>query len=257
MKIPARSTRRLSSILLLSLLAFAAHADAVRIAVAANFTAAMREIAERFEAASGHRTIISYGSTGKLYTQIIHGAPFDVFLSADQHRPALLEEAGKASGRFTYATGRLVLWSRIPGQQIDRETLNIGQFNRLAIANPKTAPYGTAAVEVLRELGTYENLSSRLVIGDSIAQAFQFVASGNAELGLVALAQVSLAEHGSRWLVPETLHTPVRQDAVLLDRGNRNQAALEFIRYLESPEAQRIIQRYGYDTEPGRTAPAG
>ncbi|MCB1774907.1 MAG: molybdate ABC transporter substrate-binding protein [Gammaproteobacteria bacterium] len=240
---------RLLILLLLSLLGFATHADTVRIAVAANFTAAMRELAEHFESASGYRTVVSFGSTGKLYTQIIHGAPFEVFLSADQDRPALLEQAGRASGRFTYATGRLVLWSQAAGQDLGPETLSTVPFNKLAIANPKIAPYGTAAVEVLTNLGVYEHVRPRLVIGDSVAQAHQFVATGNAELGLVALAQVSLSDQGSRWLVPETMHSPVRQDAVLLDRGGRNPVAAAFIEYLKSPEARAIVRRYGYETE--------
>jgi molybdate transport system substrate-binding protein len=227
-----------------------AQAGEVRVAVAANFTAAMREIAASFESASGHRTIVSYGSTGKLYTQIIHGAPFDVLLSADQERPELLEQRQKASGRFTYAIGRLVLWSRTAGQDLDQQTLQTAAFKRLAIANPKTAPYGTAAVEILEELGLYPHLRPRLVVGDSIVQAHQFVATGNAELGLLALAQIALTDQGSRWLVPESLHTPVRQDAVLLARGDRNPAALAFLDYLKGPSAQGIVRRYGYETGP-------
>jgi len=250
MKTLKKPWNRLLAALLLSMVGLAAYADVVRIAVAANFTAAMREISKSFETTSDYRTLVSYGSTGKLYTQIIHGAPFEVFLSADQHRPTLLEAAGKANGRFTYATGRLVLWSQTSGLDLGRETLNHEQFNRLAIANPKIAPYGTAALEVLTGLGAYERLRPRLVIGDSVGQAYQFVATGNAELGLVALAQVSLNDRGSRWLVPETMHTPVRQDAVLLEKGNRNPAARAFIEYLKTPAAQRIIQRYGYDTGP-------
>lgn len=243
--------RRITQILVLPLLLgnSPAQAGEVRAAVAANFTAAMKEIAAQFEQSSGHRLIASYASTGKLYAQIANGAPFDVFLAADQRRPQLLEEKQLAGGRFTYAIGKLVLWSSDSGRQVDSASLSRADFNRLAIANPKTAPYGAAAVEVLRKLGAYETLKRRLIKGDSIAQTHQFVATGNAELGLVALAQIAIDDSGSRWVVDESLYTPIRQDAVLLARGRDNDAASALLDYLRSDAARAIIHKYGYGTE--------
>jgi molybdate transport system substrate-binding protein len=243
--------RTITQIFILLLLAGTSPAQAgeVRAAVAANFTAAMTEIAAQFEQASGHRLIASYASTGKLYAQIANGAPFDVFLAADQRRPQLLEEKHVADGRFTYAIGKLVLWSSDSGRQVNSTSLAQADFNKLAIANPKTAPYGAAAVEVLRKLGVYETLGNRLIKGDSIAQTHQFVATGNAELGLVALAQIALDDSGSRWVVDESLYTPLRQDAVLLARGRYNDAALALLDYLRSDAAKAITHKYGYGTE--------
>jgi len=222
-----------------------------RIAVAANFAAPAREIAHRFEDATGHRAILSFGSTGRIYAQIVHGAPFDVFLSADVERPRLAEARGWAvsGSRFTYAIGRLVLWSRDP-DRIDATpvVLRQGDFARIAIANPKTAPYGSAAVEALRALGVWRAVRPKLAQAESIAQAHSFVATGNADLGLVALAQVVLDETGSRWLVPAELHSPIRQQAVLLRRGADEPAARAFIEFLQGAEARAIVQRYGYDT---------
>jgi molybdate transport system substrate-binding protein len=224
-----------------------ARADEVKVAVAANFTAAMKEIAAGFERATGHTAVLSFGSTGKLYAQIIHGAPFAVFLAADQERPKLLENTGKAGRRFTYATGRLVLWSARPGF-VDGagKVLATSAFEHLAIANPKTAPYGAAAMEILDNQGQSMKLSQRLVRGDSIGQTHQFVATGAAELGFVALAQVVLEPKGSRWEVPQSLYTPIRQDAVLLDTGSDEPAALALIDYLKTPEARAVIERFGY-----------
>jgi molybdate transport system substrate-binding protein len=224
-------------------------AGEVKVAVAANFTAAMKEIAADFEQASGHHAVVSYGSTGKLYAQIENGAPFEVFLAADQKRPKLLEEKGKAGGRFTYAVGKLVLWSSDAKQTVDEQTLRDGGFHKLAIANPKTAPYGTAAVEILRNLGLYDALESKLVIGDTIAQAHQFVATGNAELGFVALAQIALDDGGGRWPIPDDLYSPIRQDAVLLGKGKDNPAARALLDYLRSDAVVAIIHKYGYGTE--------
>jgi molybdate transport system substrate-binding protein len=236
-----------------------ARAAEVKVAVAANFTAAMKEIAAGFERATSHKALLSFGSTGKLYAQIIHGAPFAVFLAADQERPRLLERQGEASGRFTYAIGKLVLYSA-EADLVDAEgeVLAEGAFDRLAIANPKTAPYGTAAMEVLDDLGLTARLAPRLVRGDSVAQAYQFVATGSAELGFVALAQVVLQPQGSRWEVPQSHYTPIRQDAVLLDRGADEPAALALIDYLKTPAARAIIERFGYGTEDnGGTGQAG
>jgi molybdate transport system substrate-binding protein len=238
---------------LLGLALFAANparADRVNVAVAANFTAAMKEIATAFQEATGHTAVLSFGSTGKLYAQIVNGAPFGVFLAADQARPRRLEVDGKASGRFTYATGKLVLWSADP-DLVDTEgkVLSEGTFARLAIANPKTAPYGAAAMEVLDSLGLAARLRPRLVRGDSISQTHQFVATGNAELGFVALAQVVLSPQGSRWVVPQDLYAPIRQDAVLLEAGKGQPAAEALLDYLQGPQARAIIQRYGYGVD--------
>ena len=232
-----------------------ARADEVKVAVAANFTAAMKEIAAGFEQTTGHTALLSFGSTGKLYAQIINGAPFAVFLAADQRRPKLLEDKDMASGRFTYATGRLVLWSAKPGFVDDEgKVLAAAAFDRLAIANPKTAPYGSAALEILHNQGQSTKLLPRLVRGDSIAQTHQFVATGSAELGFVALAQVVLNPQGSRWDVPQSLYTPIHQDAVLLENGADQPAALALIEYLKGPEARAIVERFGYGV--GRDVPA-
>lgn len=241
--------RTILSILFLAL-AGQASADEVKVAVAANFTAAMKEIAEAFEAETGHTALLSFGSTGKLYTQIIHGAPFEVFLAADQVRPQRLEDEGKARGRFTYATGKLVLWSKLP-DYVDAEgkVLAEGDFNRLAIANPKTAPYGAAALEVLSKLELDKKLMPKLVRGDSITQTHQFVASGNAQLGFVALAQVVLRSDRSSWKVPQALYTPIRQDAVLLKTGDDNPAAVALIGFLKSSQVQSIVGQFGYGTD--------
>ncbi len=225
-------------------------ADQVNVAVAANFTAAMKEVAAGFEKATGHKAVLSFGSTGKLYAQILHGAPFGVFLAADQERPRKLVEAGKASGQFTYANGKLVLWSKqedLIGDTAD--VLTNGGFKRLAIANPKTAPYGVAAMQVLDSLGITKAVRPKLVRGDSIAQTHQFAATGNTELGFVALAQVVLNDGGSRWIVPQAMYDPIRQDAVLLAKGTDQPAAAALLDYLKGDEARAIIERYGYGLE--------
>ena len=226
-----------------------AQADKVHVAVAANFTAAMKEIVTDFEKTTGHDAVVSFGSTGKLYAQIIHGAPFEVFLAADQVRPKLLEESNKASQGFTYAIGKLVLWSGDAGQAASEQVLRDGDFNKLAIANPKTAPYGAAAVEIMQKLGVYETLRPKLVRGENIAQTYQFVATGNAQLGFVALAQIALNDSGSHWPVPEELYSPIRQDVVLLDRGKDNPAARALLEYLRSDAAQKVVRKYGYGTD--------
>lgn len=224
----------------------------VRVAVASNFAPVMPALAERFERESGHRLQVALGASGKIYAQIRHGAPFEVFLSADADKPAQLERDGLAvpGSRFTYALGRLVLWSPQPGR-VDGEgaVLDRGHFRKLALANPRLAPYGQAAVEVLRARGLYERLQPRFVMGENIAQAHQFVASGSAELGFVALAQVrqnGLPIAGSAWIVPDALHAPIRQDAVLLEAGRRQPAAQAFLTFLRSAPARAIVQAYGY-----------
>lgn len=225
----------------------------VRVAVAANFTAPMRQIAQNFERDTGHRALLSFGSTGALYAQIRNGAPFDVFLSADDTTPARLisEGTGVAGSAFVYAQGRLMLWSATPGLVDGRgDVLKTGNFERLALANPRLAPYGAAAVQTMERLGLADALRPRWVQGENIAQVHQFVASGNAPLGFVALSQVwsgGQLSSGSGWLVPADWHEPIRQDALLLTRGQSNPAALALMRYLKSEPAQRTIRGFGYD----------
>lgn len=221
----------------------------VTVAVAANFTATAKRIAAAFAAGSEHVAVLSFGSTGKLYTQIAHGAPYDVFLAADQARPqkAIDEGLAVADSRYTYASGKLVLYST-DAALVDDEgnVLHSTRFARLAIANPDTAPYGSAAIEVLQALGVHDKVADRLVRGDNIAQTLQFVATKNAQLGFVALAQIIETRGGSRWIVPEGLYTPVRQDAVLLARGASNPAARAFMEFLKSETARDIIRAFGY-----------
>ncbi len=223
----------------------------VKVAVAANFTAVMNEIAPAFEADSGHDTVVSYGSTGKLYAQITQGAPFEVFLAADQARPQRLVEAGRAEPAFTYAIGELVLWSSDPDRIGDdgAAVLRAGDYRYLAIANPKTAPYGAAAVQILEALGLRQATAARLVQGNNIAQTYQFVLTKNAELGFVARSQVVLDARGSRWIPPQSLYDPIRQDGVRLTQGQDNPAAQAFVRYLQGPEARAVIRKYGYAVE--------
>jgi molybdate transport system substrate-binding protein len=250
-----RSRRRLAVLLgLLTLfagLAAPALAGEAQVAVAANFTQPAKKIAEAFTAATGHKAILSFGSSGQFYAQIAHGAPYEVLLSADAERPIAAERAGLAAPgtRFTYAVGRLVLFSKTPGL-VDGSgaVLRTGRFHKLAIADPATAPYGAAAIQTLQRLGVYAGVKPRLVRGASITQAYEFVATGAAELGLVALSQVAGEPGGSRWVVPETLHAPIEQQAVLLVPGQRNPAARAFLAFLKSPRAVAIIRRYGYGT---------
>ncbi|NEX21081.1 molybdate ABC transporter substrate-binding protein [Thiorhodococcus mannitoliphagus] len=237
------------ALLALSCASASALAEEVKMAVAANFTAAMKEIAQDFEKATGHTTQISFGSTGKLYTQIENGAPFEVFLAADQKRPKLLVDAGKASDEFTYAVGKLVLWSADPTLIKDAKVLGRAEFKKLAIANPKTAPYGAAALEVMKSLKVEQLLEPKLVQGDNIAQTYQFVATKNAELGFVAKAQIALDSSGSSWEVPQDLYNPIRQDAVLLTKGDENPAASALMQYLKGDEAKAVIEKYGYGVE--------
>jgi molybdate transport system substrate-binding protein len=251
----ARESDTLVRRALLILAAFLASATAARaadvsIAVAANFTAPAQEIAKAFEAATGDHAVLSFGASGQIYAQIAHGAPFEVFLSADADRPAKAETDGFAvpGARFTYAVGRLVLWSPTPGLVDDRgRVLASGTFKHLSIADPGAAPYGAAAVQTLKALGLYDRLAPRLVTGASITQALQFVQTGNAELGFVALSQVVDTAGGSRWLVPEADHAPIIQQAVLLKPGISDKAARAFMKFLKSPRAIAIIRRYGYD----------
>ena len=235
------------------LFATSAQAAEVSVAVAANFTAPMQKIAAAFEQDTGHKAILAFGSTGKFYAQIKNGAPFQVLLSADDETPARLEREGLGvSGtRFTYAIGKLVLWSRQPGLVDDKgEVLRTGKFERIALADPKLAPYGAAAVEVLNGLGLMSSLAPKFVQGENIAQTYQFVATGNAELGFVALSQVfadGKLTQGSAWMIPASLHAPIRQDAVVLSPGKDNAAAAALMAYLRNDKARAIIRSFGYD----------
>jgi molybdate transport system substrate-binding protein len=233
------------------------NADAAdtNVAVAANFTDAANEIATAFQQKTGHQAVLSFGSSGQLYTQITQDAPFQIMLSADEARPKKLVADGLAvaDSRFTYAIGKLVLWSKTKGLVKGEATLKAGAFSKLAIANPTAAPYGAAAVETLKALKVYETLQPKIVQGNNIAQTFQFVETGNAELGLVALSQIAGEPSGSRWLVPQALYTPIRQDAVLLKKGAGNEAAAAFLAFLKGPEARAIIERYGYGVDTGRS----
>jgi molybdate transport system substrate-binding protein len=220
-----------------------------QVAVAANFTEPAKAIAAAFEKATGHKALLAFGASGGFYTQISHGAPFEVFLSADADRPARAEQEGLAvpGTRFTYAVGRLVLYSATPGL-VDPggAVLKRGGFDRIAIAEPATAPYGLAAVETMRRLGVEAALKPKIVTGSSIAQAYQFTSTGAAQLGFVALSQVVAVRGGSRWIVPTGFHAPIEQQAVLLRTGENNPAARAFLAFLKGRTALAIIRRYGY-----------
>ena len=244
--------RRLAAALLILACCPAARAGEVLVAVAANFAAPIARIGEAFKAGTGHVLKISTASTGKFYSQIVGGAPFEVFLAADDETPKrlLAENHAVAGTRFTYAIGKLVLWSARPGLVDDQgAVLASDRFRYLAVANPKTAPYGAAAHQVLKARGLAEALAPRLVTGESIAQAYQFVATGNAEIGFVALSQVALpgkSATGSMWRVPQDLYTEIRQDAVLLKPGASNPAALALLEFLKGETARQIIRNHGY-----------
>lgn len=252
-----KQVRTLAALTLAWLLAAAAHAETVAVAVAANFSAPMQRIAAEFEKDTGHRAELSLGATGKFYAQVRNGAPFEVLLSADDVTPARLaaEGAAVAESRFTYAIGRLALWSARPAfVDAQGEVLAKGRFERLAIANPKTAPYGAAAIEALGRLRLLDTLKLKFVQGENIAQTQQFVASGNAELGFVALSQVwrdGALSSGSAWIVPAALHAPLRQDAVLLLPGRAKPAALALLDYLRGAKARALIRGFGYELPAG------
>lgn len=245
--------RRPAPVLLavIALLALTAPAQAgtVRAAVAANFTATARAIGTAFEAAGPHRVRFSFAATGTLYAQITQGAPFDVYLAADAERPRRAIAAGHAvpGSRFTYAVGRLALFRATDGPAPGAETLRRGDIRALAIANPRTAPYGAAALAALRGLGVHEALAPAIVTGNSVAQAFQFVATGSADLGIVALAQIRQYDGGAHWLIPANLHPRLAQDAVRLGPGRDSTAAGAFLAFLRGPTARGIIHRHGYE----------
>jgi molybdate transport system substrate-binding protein len=229
-----------------------ARADSVQVAVAANFSAPVQAIAAQFEKDTGHTLVPSFGATGQFYTQIKNGAPFEVFLAADDTTPARLEREGDTvkGSRITYAIGTLALWSAKEGYVDSQgDVLGSGDYRHLSIANPKAAPYGLAAMQVLEQLKLGDATRARLVEGQNITQAYQFVSTGNAELGFVALSQIykdGRLTRGSAWIVPANLHAPIRQDAVVLARGQDNPAAVALIKYLKGPQAAAIIQSYGY-----------
>ncbi len=234
------------------LLSVAAHAAEIKVAVAANFALAMKDIAAEFEKDTGHKVSLTQGATGKFYAQITNGAPFEVFLSADDETPSRLVKEGKAvSGtQFTYAVGRLVLWSPDPSL-VDQGggVLKTDRFKFLSIANARVAPYGRAAVQTMQKFGVLTAIEPRVVQGESITQTHQFVSSGNAQLGFVALSQVwenGRLKSGSAWIVPEDMHEQLKQDAVLLNPGKDSKAAVALLDYLKSDKARKIIDRYGY-----------
>lgn len=235
----------------------ATRADEVQAAVAANFTVPMKEIATAFEAATGHKVVPAFGSTGKFYSQIKNGAPFEVLLAADSETPTKLETEGDAvvGTRYTYAIGKLVLWSATPGFVDGKgKVLKDGKFEHLAIANPKLAPYGAAGVEAMKKLHVFEAIEPKLVQGENITQAFQFIESGNAELGFVALSQVikvgqtgSGFSSGSGWIVDPKLYKPIKQDAIILLKGKDKPAAIALLDFLKGEKARAIIKTYGYE----------
>ncbi len=256
--IPMKNSESVVKRFLLSLaaslaMAFSAHAGEVSVAVAANFTAPMQKIANLFEQDTGHKATLAFGSTGRFYAQIKNGAPFDLLLSADDETPAKLAKEGLAvdASRFTYAIGKLALWSKQPGL-VDAQglVLKSGTFDKIAVADPKLAPYGAAAVEVMTQLGVLNTLRPKFVQGENIAQTHQFVATQNAQLGFVAMSQVMadgrLVE-GSVWAVPATLYSALRQDAVLLSKGQGNAAATALLQYLKGDKARAVIRGYGYE----------
>ena len=247
--------RRLIAVAATLLLSAAARAEVVQVAVAANFTAPARALAEVFARTTGHEAKLSFGATGAFYTQIKNGAPFDVLLAADDERPARLEKEGDTvpGSRFTYATGQLVLWSAKPGLVDDQgAVLKGGNFGKIAIANPKNAPYGAAAVEAMDKLGVAAALQPKLVTGESIGQTYNFIATGNADLGFVALAQVlegGKLKSGSMWVVPAQYHAPIIQDAVILKRAASNPAAKAWMELLKTPQSKAFIRSYGYEVK--------
>ena len=248
----ARHIRVLSLLLAGALLAFGpmARAADTQVAVAANFTEPAKEIATAFKTATGHNAILSFGSSGQFYAQMARGAPFEVFLSADAERPKQAERdgLGVAGTRFTYAVGRLALYSKTPGL-VDPAgaVLKTAKFQKLAIADPVAAPYGVAAVATMKKLGVYNTLKPKIVMGTSITQTYQFVDTGAAELGFVAYSQVINVPGGSRWLAPTTDHAPIDQQAILLYTGQNNPAAKAFLAFLKTPAVKAIIRRYGYE----------
>ncbi|GGN15271.1 MULTISPECIES: molybdate ABC transporter substrate-binding protein [Marinomonas] len=231
------------------------YAEVVYVAVASNFTDAMKDIAKQYEAESGNKVALTFGSSGKFVAQIQHGAPFQVFLSADQNKPDALEKAELVvpNSRFTYAIGALALWSaKADFIHNNEDRLKNGDFNKVALANPKLAPYGVAAMEVLEGLGLTTATQPKWVMGENISQTYQFVSTVNADLGFVALSQImsqGQIKSGSSWIIPADQYSPIRQDAVLLKSAASSAAARDLLDYLRSDKARRIIHSYGYKME--------
>ncbi|MDP2096161.1 MAG: molybdate ABC transporter substrate-binding protein [Hydrogenophaga sp.] len=238
----------------LALASAAAMADEVSVAGAANFTAPFKQIATDFEKDTGHKLVASFGSTGTLYAQIRNGAPFELLLAADDATPTRLiqENAAVAASQFSYAIGKLVLWSAKPGV-VDPagEVLKRGSFQHIALTNPQLAPYGAAAVQTLQALGVYDRLAPRFVTAETTVQAYQFISSGNSPLGFVALSQVLKDGQieGSAWVVPADLYTSIRQNAVILNKGRDKPGATAFMNYLQGPKARAVIRGFGYGIE--------
>ncbi|WP_439133872.1 molybdate ABC transporter substrate-binding protein [Pseudomaricurvus sp.] len=230
------------------------HAEDINVAVASNFTKAMTEVIQVFEQSTGHDVKLSFGASGKLYAQISHGAPFQAFFSADQSKPIALEQTEFAikGSRITYAEGSLALWSaKNDFVNLEEKTLGYREFHKLALANPRLAPYGQAAVEVLTNLNLMESTQKKWVQGENISQTYQFVSSGNAELGFVALSQIlrdGKIDKGSAWIIPHELYNPIRQDAVLLKKGEKSKATQALMAFIVSDEAREIIESHGYKT---------
>lgn len=255
-RILSRAASAATAILAIVIMSATAHGEEATLAVASNFTEVIEVLVDDFETASGHELTVSTGSTGQLYAQIVNGAPFDVFLAADRERPERLEEEGAAvaGSRFTYAVGKIALWSPQPDliAQSGEEYLRAGDFRSLAIANPELAPYGIAARQTLEALGLWDELQARIVMGENIGQTHAMVATGNAQAGFVALSYVLSPANerpGSRWDVPAELYAPINQDAVLLERAKDNAAAVEFMDYLKSESARSTIENHGYGVD--------
>lgn len=242
-----KSKLALSLGILLASVTFA-HAGDTVVAVAANFTEPVKEIAEQFKEKTGHTATLSFGATGNFYQQIKNGAPFEVFLAADTERPtkAVEEGYGIKGTEFTYAIGTLVLWSAKDGLVKGPETLTDSAITHISYCNPDAAPYGKASIETMDALKVHDQIKNKLVEGQNISQAYQFVKTGNAEIGFVALSQIINEKGGSKWVVPQNYYNPIRQDAVLLKTGENNEAAKAFISFLKGPEAATIIKKYGY-----------
>jgi molybdate transport system substrate-binding protein len=238
----------IGALMVLKALDAPSEAGQTNVAVAANFTEPAKEIAALFNQKTGHEAILSFGASGAFFAQITHEAPFQVFLSADAVRPKAAIDAGYAvpGSEFSYAVGKLVLWSKVVDVTNGDEALKAGGFSKLSIANPNAAPYGAAAIETMKALGVYDTLAAKIVQGESIAQAFQFVDTKNAEVGFVALSQLIGVTSGTRWLVPQELYAPIRQDAVLLKKGENDGASKAFLEFLKGPEARAIIEKFGY-----------
>ncbi len=243
----------LTALLCVSLAQTAAHAAEAQVAVAANFAEPIKAIAAVLEKTTGHTLKVTLGATGKLYAQISNGAPFDILLAADTKTPEKLESdgLGVAGSRFTYATGKLVLWSAKSGRVDDKgAVLKAADLGKVAYAAPKVAPYGAAAVEVMDKLGLSATLSPKLVQGESIGQTYSFVHTGNADVGFVAMSQVlegGRLKSGSMWVVPKNLYSPIRQDAVVLKRGAGNEAVQALVKLLKGPNVKDLIRSYGYE----------